>query len=60
MNDPKRFRKEQEDDVQSSLNVSEDIERGVVDAGESSSEEALGNDRLVHPYITNRHGNEEP
>jgi hypothetical protein len=59
MRDPKRFRKEHEDDLESPLNLSEDVERGAVDAGESS-EEALADDRLVHPYITGRHGVEQP
>ena len=58
MTEPKRLRKLHDDDLEAPLNLSDDVERGAVDAGESS-EEALADERLIHPYITSRHDAEE-
>ena len=58
MRDPnKRHRKTHEDELEAPLNASDDIERGTVDAGETS-EEAQADERLIHPYIS--HDIEQP
>jgi len=58
MHDPNnRHRKNHEDELEAPLNASDDVERGAVDAGESS-EEAQADGRLIHPYIS--HDTEQP